>query len=363
MCPQPPAHPAALRGAPIHWAGMERILLVRPDNLGDVLMIGPTLRALRSAAPGARLELLTSPSGAAAVPLLDSLDACLAESVPWQDVSGGSVTPESLHRLVARLAARSYQAAVVFTSFSQSPWPAAYACALAEIPVRAGASREFGGALLTHWIDDLPDEAHQVDRAAELLKRLGVPVPERALRVKIPRQAELDAQAIAGPRPYAMLLPGASCASRRWPPRRFAELAGRLGSAGLRVLVAGTAREHDLVRQVCAGAGPAGVDLAGAVDLATLAALLRGAEIAVTNNSGGMHLADAVGVPLLALFAGTERESEYRPRSAHSQVLRRPTPCAPCRAFDCPLGHHECLDITAARVADVALALRARSTA
>lgn len=244
MCPQPPTHPAALRGAPIHWAGLERILVLRPDNLGDVLMIGPPLRALRSAAPRAQLELLASPSGAAAAPLLDGLDACLAESVPWQDASGGSVTPESLHRLVARLAARSYQAAVVFTSFSQSPWPAAYACALAGIPVRAGASREFGGALLTHWIDDLPDEAHQVDRAAELLTRLGVPVPERALRVIIPRRAERDAQAIAGPRPYAVLLPGASCASRRWPPRRFAELAGRLGSTGLRVLVAGTSREY-----------------------------------------------------------------------------------------------------------------------
>jgi len=352
-------HPAALRGAPIEWATLERILAVRLDNLGDVILAGPALRALRAAAPRARLDLLTSPAGAAAAGLLGCVDDVRAASVPWQDADGRPVDPADLHRLADGLAARAYQAAVILTSFSQSPWPAAFTCALARIPIRAGVSREFGGSLLTHWVDGLPDGLHQADRAAELLVRLGVAVPDRALRVVVPAAAGRTARRLAGAAPYAVLLPGASCPARRYPARHFADLADLLAAAGLRVLVCGTAREGPLVEQVRAGAGTRGVGMAGVVDLATLAALLAHARITVTNNSGGMHVADAVGAPLVALFAGTERESEYRPRSRGARLLRRPTECAPCRAFDCPVGHHACLDLPPATVAAAALSVGA----
>ena len=86
------------------------------------------------------------------------------------------------------------------------------------------------------------------------------------------------------------------------------------------------------------------VALAGAFDVPDLAALLAGAAVAVTNNSGGMHLADAVGTPVVALFAGTEDEGQYRPRSVPSAVLRVPTACSPCRQFRCPFDL-ECLAI------------------
>ncbi len=86
-----------------------------------------------------------------------------------------------------------------------------------------------------------------------------------------------------------------------------------------------------------------------------LAAVLAGAAVAVTNNSGGAHLADAVGTPVVVLFAGTELIEQFRPRSVPAAVLGVPTPCTPCRQFRCPY-QLECLDVPVAAV--VAAALR-----
>ena len=121
------------------------------------------------------------------------------------------------------------------------------------------------------------------------------------------------------------------------------------------MVVTGPEGEHDLVAAVAADA-PGVVPMAGAFDVPDLAALLACAAVAVTNNSGGMHLADAVGTPVVALFAGTEDEGQYRPRSVPSAVLRVPTTCSPCRQFRCPF-HLECLDVTPSAAADAALRL------
>jgi len=373
------AHPAADRAGPIDLGRAHRILAVRPDNLGDVLLLTPALRALRAAAPPrARLDLLATPAGAAVGPLLDSVDEVVeVPSVSWQDADGKTFDPGAQLVLIRRLAAGRYDLAVIFTSYSQSPWPAAFVCACAGIPVRAGASREFGGSLLTHWTDAVPEGLHQADRALALLSRFGVPTDQvdRRLALRLPPDAGTATRRRLGAfppgAPYAVLLPGATCASRRYPAHRFAAVAELLADAGLWVVVAGTAREAELVEQVRAGAdraptGPGdpssgsaatlGVGLAGALTVPELAALLRDAAVVVTNNSGGAHLADAVRAPVVVLFAGTEREAEYRPRAGTGTLLRRPTACSPCRAFSCPY-QHECLDIPPAQVAAAALRL------
>jgi ADP-heptose:LPS heptosyltransferase len=158
--------------------------------------------------------------------------------------------------------------------------------------------------------------------------------------------------------PYAVLLPGASCSSRRWPAPRFADAAGRLAAAGLIPVAVGTERERELV--ATASAVPDAYGLVDAVDVPGLAALLAGAAVAVTNNSGGMHLAAAVGTPVVCAFAGTELEEQYRPRDVPAVLLRRPTPCAPCRQLTCPYGQ-ECLEVTPEEVTVAALALASRS--
>ena len=355
------AHPAALAGPPIDWAGLDRLLVVRPDNLGDVLLAGPAIAALRSAAPEARLDLLASPAGAAAAQLLPEVDETVVARVSWQEIAVTAEPPDT--DLVFRIAARHYSAAVVLTSFSQSPWPAGYALQRAGVPLRAGMSKEFGGAALTHWVPAADDGLHQVDRALRLLDGLGVPTAEvsSTLHATVPEASrERAAAAVFGAgldagAPYAVVLPGASCSARRWPAERFRAVAERLAADGLPVVVTGPAAERDLVDAVAARTRGV-VALAGAFDVPDLAALLAGAAVAVTNNSGGMHLAGAVGTPVVALFAGTEDEGQYRPRSVPSAVLRVPTVCSPCRQFRCPFDL-ECLAVAPEDAASAALRL------
>ncbi len=352
-------HPGEMAGEPVDWAAVRRLLVVRTDNLGDVVMAGPALRALRAAAPRARLDLLAAPAGVAVAPLLPGVDGTLEHSPSWQLAGRVAPDPAEEHALVERVRAGAYDAAVVLTSFTQSPWPTAFVLHLAGVPVRAGMSKEFGGALLTHWAVSPDDGLHQVDRALHLLQRLGVPPRGTGLELAVPDDARGRARAVlaaGGVRgAHAVLLPGASCSSRRWAPAGFADVARRLLGAGLQVVVGGSAKEAPLVDEVVAGA-PGALGAAGALDVPALAALVEGAAVAVTNNSGGMHLADALGTPLAVLFAGTEQEGQFAPRTTRAAVFRRPTWCSPCRAFTCPFAH-ECLDIDPRDVADAALRL------
>ncbi|PSK64076.1 hypothetical protein B0E53_03981 [Micromonospora sp. MH33] len=125
------------------------------------------------------------------------------------------------------------------------------------------------------------------------------------------------------------------------------------------MVVAGPAREAPLLDEVAAGS-PDAVAAAG-FDVPALAAAVADADVVVCNNSGGTHLADALGRPVVVLFGGTERVPEYAPRFFRSAVLRIPTVCSPCRQLSCPY-ELECLDLPPEEVARHALRLRTATT-
>ncbi len=349
-----------------------RLLAVRLDNLGDVVMSGPALRALRRRWPDAAITLLASPGGAAAARLLPWIDEVVVHRAVWQDASNAlPLDPAREQAFIGALAARRFDAAFIFTSFSQSPWPPAYACYLAGIPFRAGHAHGFGGSLLTVQAASLPGAAHQVDRNLAVVEAAGVEVDDRMLAVRPPPEAEAAARralAVAGvgdDEPFAVVAPGASCAARRYDAGRYADVAAGLARAlSCPVVITGSLREAALVEDVRARAGSAAVRaLPCDVDIAALAAVLSRARLLVANNSGPMHLADAADCPMVILFSGTDLEEQWRPRRAPSILLRRPTTCRPCYRFECPY-RMECLDMPAAEVVAAAVSLSApvRST-
>ncbi len=354
-------HPGADRGGPVDLSSARRVLAVRADNLGDVVTTTPALRALRATAPTARLDLLASPVGSAVTPMIPELDDVLVVSASWQQLPGSRVASADEERaLLDRLV--GYNAMFVFTSFSQSPWPVAHLGLLAGIGTRVVHSREFGGAVATHWVTPPPDATHQVDRALHLLAAVGISdrghLP--ALRVP-PAAADGAADLLAGlgvPEPFAVLAPGASCATRRYPPHRFGTAAARVAAPGLPVLVAGPAAEAALLDAVVTAADHPAVRALPAVALPVFAALIARAAVAITNNSGGMHLADAVRTPVVVVYAGTERTSELAPRAVPAELLGVPVPCSPCRQLRCPY-HHECVDVPPADLAAAVLRLAA----
>lgn len=345
-------HPAADLGRPPDWQAVERVLVVRADNLGDVVMTTPALRALRNAAPHVRIDLLASPAGAQVVPLIPAVTDVLTTSASWQQAGtprrAAELAAEEA-RLVDRVRAGNYDAMLVFTSHSQSPWPAAHVGMLAGIGLRAVHSTEFGGAVATHWVTPPPVGTHQVDRCLHLLAALGVPPAGHELELAIPRADRVPAG------PFAVLAPGGSCPSKRYPPDRFAVVARRIAEQGLAVLVTGAPKEAPLVDAVVAGAAHPLVTPLGEVTVPALAGVIGAADVLVCNNSGCLHLADAARVPVVVTYAGTEARTEMPPRTtSFAEVLGNPVPCSPCRQFHCPY-HQECLDLDPGHVAEAAL--------
>lgn len=339
---------------PIDWPNLKRLLVLRLDNIGDVVLTGPTLRALKEAAPAAHLTLLASPGGALAAPLLPWVDDVLIWRALWQDLGRLPFDPARETQLVETLRAGRFDAAVILTSFSQSPHPAAFALALAGIPVRLGQAKE-RGVCLTHQFPSPPDEVHQAERNLRLIEQAGVPVRHRNLALRVRSDAAAGAKALllsrGVPGRYLLLNPWTSCDARTYDPERFAQAARRLSErSDLPVVLTGAPKDRERAAPLLAALGERGVNLIGETELPEFAALIGGAALVLTNNTSALHLADALNVRALCTYAGTELESQWAPRQAPHRLLRRPTPCSPCYAFRCPY-HHECLDFTPDEVA------------
>jgi heptosyltransferase-2 len=145
------------------------------------------------------------------------------------------------------------------------------------------------------------------------------------------------------------LAPGAAHTTKRWPEENLAALLGRLARPGRRFLFVGDARDAEAAARILVLAGEAGrgaVIAAGRTDFPRLAALLHRCQGLVTNDSGPMHVAAALGVPLVALFGPTVREFGFFPRGPRSRVMEAALACRPCSVHGaelCPLGHHDCM--------------------
>jgi lipopolysaccharide heptosyltransferase II len=367
-------HPNALAsnlaGLPDEWKNVRRLLAVRLDNIGDVIMLSPALRAIKQALPEVYLTLMASPGGSQAAHLLPWVDETISWRATWQDISGTFAQDASREfGLIEMLNNGRYDAAVLFTSFSQSPYPPAYACFLAGIPLRLGHSKEFGGGILTQWVLPPPDEGHQADRNLSLLRAAGFPGSDSRLELAIPEtvQARVDEIlqqfGLNAAAPFIVLAPGASAAARRYDPARYTRVIEILtGQIGLPVVVVGSERDAKSVQPVLDYAATAQNDLVhclvGKTSVPELAAIIRRSALVIANNSASLHMADAFLRPMVILYSGTEHETQWQPASAPARLLRRLTACSPCHQFRCPY-HMECLDIPPAEVAREAIRLLA----
>jgi ADP-heptose:LPS heptosyltransferase len=329
------------------WLEARNLLAVRLDNAGDIVMLGPALRAIKTSSPECQITLLASPAGAKAAPLLPWIDSVLVWRSIWQDLGQLPFDPGRENELIQLIAEGSFDAAVIFTSFSQTPHVAGYVCYLAGIPLRAGESKEFGGGTLSTELRDTPDAAHQVDRNLHLVHALGFTHVDPALEIAIP-DASREAAArrlwdvgIRPDAPFALLHPGASAEARRYPAARFHHVAELLQARGWPLVVTGSERERDLIEIVV---GDNGIPVFYDLSIQEFAALVARASAVVCGNTLPLHLADATGTPVVALYSGTDLISQWRPRYTPSRVLQRVTDCAPCYRFTCPIGL-PCLDI------------------
>ena len=335
------------------WLAARNLVAVRLDNAGDVVMLGPALRAIKATSPECRITLLASPAGARAAALLPWVDGVLVWRSIWQDLGDLPFDPAREYELIRLLADHSFDGALIFSSFSQTPHVAAYACYLAGIPLRAGESKEFGGGTLSTELRGTPDKTHQVDRNLRLVQALGFTSVDPALEIAIPDDSREELtrrlwdKGISPGQPLVLLHPGASAEARRYPASRFRQVAELLWNQGWRLVLTGSEREREMLEVVAGGhdAIPVFTDLS----IQEFAALVARASVVVCGNTLPLHLADATRTPLVALYSGTELISQWGPRFAPARVLQRATACTPCYRFTCPIGL-PCLDFDPAEV-------------
>ena len=345
---------AAALYAPVHapracWQAARRILCVRLDALGDVLMTTPALRALKHSSQQRRLTLLCSPAGAAMLPYLPELDDAIEYDAPWMK---HALEPDSARtrHLIERLRASAFDAAVIFTVYSQSALPAAMLCWQAGIPLRLAHSRENPYHVLTDWEPESEPQTqlrHETRRQLDLVASVGCAIEDEHLSFRLdPRESataleKLRARGIGGDGNWIVVHPGATAASRRYPAEMFAAAVRKLAEqTGHSILVTGSESEEALVRSVV-DRTPNVHEFAGVFSLGELAAVIGRAALIVANNTGPAHLAAALGTPVVDLYALTN--PQHTPWRVPHRVLFEDVPCRFCYRSVCAEGHHRCL--------------------
>ena len=336
-------------------------LLVRTTNwLGDAVMSIPALREIRGAFPGWEITLLARPWVADLYAREDFRDHILR-----YENNGRHQGLFGKWKLAAQLRQTRFDCAILL----QNAFDAGFLAWLARIPRRIGYSRDARGPLLTDAIA-LPPKgslpAHERFYYLELLRRAGLieKLPDcpdirlsGAARAAESGRQEWKRRKLSVKR-WIGVSPGAAYGgAKRWAPERFAEAAAALASeldAGIAVF--GSKAEAELCGWIADRAGPQAHNLAGTTSLAEFIDLAATCTVYLTNDSGPMHVAAALGIPTVAVFGATDHIATG-PVAERARVVREPVDCSPCLLRECPIDHRCMERVTSSKVVDEALSL------
>jgi lipopolysaccharide heptosyltransferase II len=351
--------------------------LIKPSAFGDVIHTLPVLTKLRARYPDTRIDWLITPENAELV----RDHPGLSNVVLFARRHYARLTPAnivSLARLVREIRATRYE--LVLDLHGQ--FRSAFFCLASGAPVRIGfdrprkltwqasrprlagqayahgwkGAREGSWVVYTHRIEIPTLDAHAIDRYLWVGDLLGLDMAPPDMTVYVSAAAEVKVRHLLAERelvhrPLAVLFPGTIWATKHWHVQGFADVGSYLLQKGHDVVIAGGPRET-LRCQAVAAACPGAYNLAGQTSLGELAALIKRAAICITNDSGPMHLAVALGRPVVSIFGPTD-PLWIGPYGRPHAVVRAGVPCSPCylrRLKDCPHDHVCMKDVTASMV-------------
>jgi heptosyltransferase-2 len=323
-------------------SSVSRICVRATNWIGDAVMSLPAIRAIRAIFPHAHIAVLAKPW----VGDLYARETAIDSVIPYAGAR---------REIAASLRAQRFDAAILL----QNAFDAALITWMAGIPVRIGYRRDARGPLLTHAIrvpepGDTP--RHERFYYLDLLRRAGL--LERFPECDAIRLEGIDEARSAGRRrlaelgataPVVGISPGAAYGSaKRWPADRFAEVARAFSPA----VLFGSAAERGLCDSIAAQV-PGAVNLAGRTTLREFIDLAAACRLFVTNDSGAMHIASALGVPTVTVFGATD-DTTTGPTGPIARIVREHTECAPCLLRECPIDHRCMTRVTPERVIQAA---------
>jgi heptosyltransferase-2 len=313
---------------PLNLKKIKKILIRSTNWIGDAIMTTPAVRAIRKNFPDAQISILTKPWVA---PVF--LNSPYVDNLLIYDEAGKHKGMVGKMRLAKELKQYSFDAAILL----QNAFEAALITFFAGIPCRIGYNTDVRGFLLTHSVSCTPQikKIHQTGyldlvvnnksqkRAVEILKEHGISRTNR----------------LVGINPSATFGP-----AKQWFPERYAALSDKIHEIfGARILLFGGPKDRELGRRISQMMQHPLVDLCGKTRLEEAIALISMCNLFITNDSGLMHVAAALDIPLIAIFGSTNPVTTG-PRSKRSKIVRVPIDCSPCLKPECPKGHLKCMD-------------------
>ncbi|MBI3321471.1 MAG: lipopolysaccharide heptosyltransferase II [Candidatus Omnitrophica bacterium] len=318
----------------------KRILVIRLDRLGDVVLSTPVLQALREHVPHAFIAMMVRPACRDVVAGHPSLNEVIV-----YEKEGAQRSLLGTVRFARGLRRYAFDTALILHPTNRSHWIPR----LAGIPVRIGYNRK-SAWLLTHRLPHRKQrgDKHEAEYTLELLRIFGLHPgrPHPLVSVQAGAQERLASvltdQGFNATARVVAIHPAASCPSKRWMPERFAEVADRLiEQVNVQVVLVAGVAEIGPARAVEGAMRHRALNLAGKLSVAELAALLQRCALLISNDSGPVHVAAAVGTPVVAIFGRNQRGLSSRrwgPLGEGHVILQKDVGCVTCLAQNCDIG-------------------------
>lgn len=317
---------------------MQNVLIIKLRYIGDVLLATLSARAIKSARPNVRVTMLVTRGTEDVLsgnPDMDEVVILDKDSLAAQ------------WRLIAGLRRRRFDTVIDLTDGDR----AAFLSWISGAPVRIGFNdgHRWQGRFYTQVVRSERGVQHRIDRDLEALKLVSIQAGSQDPQLWLTPEEEhsadqlLDQLGVQRSQPIVILQPGARYWFKAWPPERFAELADRLTSQyGCQVMIGGSRQESDLAQQIRQMAKSRPIVMAGRTTVRQFASIAKRSALFVGNDSGAMHIASAVGTPVVALF-GPSSPREWRPRGGPVEILYKDLDCGRCSNSTCTRGEESCM--------------------
>ena len=323
-----------------------------PNWVGDAVLSVPAMKAVRALYPDAEITLLVRPWVAGLFEAAAFLDSVWSRPKP-RGLSGWAQIAKEIRQ-------RDFDLVVLLPN----SFAAALTAWIGGIPQRMGYATDGRGLLLTRSMRPSARKQHQSRYYLELVEGLLGPVPEPTMTIETTETARtaarrlLEKEGVDPDGGFVVVTPGAAFGSaKRWSEARFARVADRLADKlGLAIVIVGSESERLIGEKVRDEMRNPATMLSGKTTLETLVGLLTQASLMITNDSGPMHIAAALGIPTVAVFGSTDAEATS-PLGPRARVVRHPVQCSPCLLRECPIDHR-CMDrVTVEDVFETAMSL------